>query len=157
MNKLLKFFLLGMAGAIGLMAAGVAYLTVTFNPNDYKAKIIQTVKETKQRTLHLDGDIKLSFFPNIGANLSKVSLSELNSDKEFAAIASARVSLALLPLLRKQVVVDAKTPLEAYLNALHTDDATERAKLMRQHAQQVREHIKQLGSKSYQDNGCDRP
>ncbi|MEQ1525151.1 MAG: AsmA family protein [Gallionella sp.] len=106
MNKLLKFFLLGMAGAIGLMAAGVAYLTVTFNPNDYKAKIIQTVKETKQRTLHLDGDIKLSFFPNIGANLSKVSLSELNSDKEFAAIASARVSLALLPLLRKQVVVD---------------------------------------------------
>lgn len=106
MNKLLKFFLLGIAGAIGLMAAGVAYLTVTFNPNDYKAKIIQTVKETKQRTLHLDGDIKLSFFPNIGANLSKVSLSELNSDKEFAAIASARVSLALLPLLRKQVVVD---------------------------------------------------
>ena len=64
------------------------------------------MKDSKQRNLRLDGDIKLSFFPNIGASLSKVSLSEFRSDKEFAAIESARVSLALMPLLRKQVVVD---------------------------------------------------
>jgi AsmA protein len=64
------------------------------------------VKDSKQRNLRLDGDIKLSFYPNIGASLSKVSLSEYRSDKEFAAIESARVSLALLPLLHRQVVVD---------------------------------------------------
>ncbi len=106
MNKILKAALLGITGVVGLGVASVAYLVATFNPNDYKAKIIQMVKESKQRNLHLDGDIKLSFFPNIGANLSKVSLSEFNSDKEFASIDSTRVSLAFMPLLRKQVVVD---------------------------------------------------
>ena len=106
MNKILKYGLLGLGGIVGVTVAGAAYIAATFNPNDYKGRIIQAVKESKQRNLHLDGDIKLSFFPNIGANLSKISLSEFKSDKEFAAIESARVSLALLPLLSKQVVVN---------------------------------------------------
>ena len=106
MNKILKYGLLGIAAVVVVAAAVVAYVAATFNPNDYKAQIIKVVKDSKQRNLRLDGDIKLSFFPNIGASLSKVSLSEFRSDKEFASIQSARVSLALLPLLRRQVVVD---------------------------------------------------
>jgi|CXWL01.1.fsa_nt_gi AsmA protein len=106
MNKYLKISLLGAGGVIGLTIAGIAYLAITFNPNDYKEKIIQAVKENTRRNLHLDGEIKLSFFPNIGAHLNKVSLSEYRSDKEFAAIESARISLAFIPLLRKQIVVD---------------------------------------------------
>ncbi len=106
MNKILKYGLLGVGAIVVVAVAAVAYVAATFNPNDYKGKIIQAVKDSKQRNLRLDGDIKLSFYPNIGASLSKVSLSEFKSDKEFAAIESARVSLALLPLLHKQVVVD---------------------------------------------------
>jgi AsmA protein len=106
MNKILKYGLLGVGAIVAVVVAGAVYLAATFNPNDYKAQIIKAVKETKQRTLRLDGDIKLSFYPNIGASLSKVSLSEFRSDREFAAIESARVSLELMPLLRKQVVVD---------------------------------------------------
>ena len=109
MNKILKYGLIGTGAVVGIAVAGIAYVAVTFNPNDYKSKIIQAVKDNKQRNLRLDGDIKLSFFPSIGANLSKVSLSEFNSDKEFAAIESARVSLALMPLLSKHVVVDEVT------------------------------------------------
>lgn len=125
MNKFLKYSLLGMAALVGIAVAGVAYLALTFNPNDYKARIIQAVKDSKQRNLRLDGDIKLSFYPNIGASLSKVSLSEFRSDKEFAAIESARVSLALLPLLRKQVVVNevAVSGLKARL-VMHKDGTT---------------------------------
>ncbi len=106
MNKILKYGLLGTGAVVGIAAAGIVYVVVTFNPNDYKPQIIQAVKDSKQRTLRLDGDIKLSFFPNIGANLSKVSLSEFKSAKEFAAVESARVSLAFMPLLRKQVEVN---------------------------------------------------
>ncbi len=84
----------------------VAYIAATFNPNEYKARLIQLVKDKQQRTLKLDGDIKLVFFPSIGVNLGKVSLSEFQGDQEFAAMDSARVSLALLPLLSRQVVVD---------------------------------------------------
>ncbi|MFZ2300715.1 MAG: AsmA family protein [Gallionella sp.] len=106
MNKILKYGLIGTGAIAGIVVAGVAYIAATFNPNDYKARIIQTVKESNQRNLHLDGDIKLSFFPSIGVNLNKISLSEFKSDKEFAAVETARVSVALMPLLSKRVVVD---------------------------------------------------
>lgn len=106
MNKTLKYALLGTGAAVGIAAAGAIYLAATFDPNDYKEQIIRAVKESKQRELRLDGNITLSFFPNIGANVGKVSLSEFNSEKQFAAIDSARVSLALLPLLSGQAVVN---------------------------------------------------
>lgn len=109
MNKILKYGLLGSGALVAVTVAGMAYVAATFNPNDYKAQIIKAVKDNTQRNLRLDGDIKLSFFPNIGASLSKVSLSGFRSDKEFSSIQSARVSLALLPLLRRQVVVDEVT------------------------------------------------
>lgn len=106
MNKIVKYGLLGTGAVVGVAVAGATYLAFTFNPNDYKQQIIQTVKESRHRTLHLDGDIKLTFFPSIGANLGKVSLSEYNSDQQFASVETVRVSLALIPLLSKQVVVN---------------------------------------------------
>jgi len=88
---------------VGVVAA---YIAATFNPNSYKPQVIQMVKDKKQRDLKLDGDIKLKFWPSIGADLGKISLSEFKSDKEFAAIEGLRVSLKLVPLLSKKLVVD---------------------------------------------------
>jgi len=109
MNKILKYGLLGAGALIGIAVAGAAYVAATFDPNDYKDRIIQAVKDSKQRDLRLDGKITLSFFPNIGANIGKASLSEFNSDQQFASIDSVRVSLALLPLLSGQAVVNEVT------------------------------------------------
>ncbi len=106
MNKYLKYGLWTVAGIVLLVVAALGYLAFTFDPNTYKPQIIQAVQDSKQRTLKLDGDIKLTFFPNIGVSVGQVSLSEFKSEQEFASIESARVSLALLPLLSKQVVVD---------------------------------------------------
>ena len=49
----------------------------------------------------------------------------------------------------RRMVVDSKAPLSAYLDALEcTDDAVRAAKL-RQHAQQVKDHVMKLAAKSY--------
>ena len=104
--KILKYALLGLAGLLVLAGGVVAYIAATFDPNQYKPQLVQAVKDRTQRTLKLDGDISLSFWPSIGAKVGKASLSERGSEKEFAQIAEAHVSLKLLPLLSKQVVAD---------------------------------------------------
>ncbi len=50
----------------------------------------------------------------------------------------------------KTVVVDAKAPMAAYLDAMDgPGDETERERLLRDHARQVRDHMVALGSKAY--------
>src|SRR5664279_6194246 len=105
MNKYLKYGLWFFAGLVALVAGEITYIALTFDPNTYKPQIIQSVKDSKQRTLKLDGDMKLHFFPSIGVSLSKVSLSEFQSEQEFASIDSASaVSYTHLTLPTKRIV-----------------------------------------------------
>ena len=106
MNKLIKYALYGIIGIIALVLMVVGYFAATFNPNDYKSEIIKLVKDKKARTLHIDGDIKLTYWPKIGADLGKLSISEHQSENEFASVNSVKVSLAVMPLLKKELVVD---------------------------------------------------
>lgn len=49
----------------------------------------------------------------------------------------------------KNIVVDAKAPLAAYLDALDAQDEHEKKRKLQDHARQVREHLVKLGRKSY--------
>jgi len=51
----------------------------------------------------------------------------------------------------KNIVVDAKAPLAAYLEALEAEDDTKRRHKLQDHARQVKDHLVKLGRKSYQD------
>jgi DNA recombination protein RmuC len=49
----------------------------------------------------------------------------------------------------RDVVVDAKVPMDAYLRALEAPDEAEQQQLLRQHGRQARQHIDTLASKAY--------
>ncbi len=123
-NSWIKKVLLGLAGLLGIIVLLLAYLVATFDPNDYKSEVIQLVKDKKQRTLEIKGDIKLSFWPKIGADLGAISLSEHNTPQQFAAIKNAKVALAVLPLLKKQIVVDTVYLDGAEVNVIQRKDGS---------------------------------
>ena len=97
--------LAGLVGLVVLVLLGV-YLFV--NPNNFKPRIVQTVKDSTGRTLRLDGDIKLSVFPWIALQLGPASLSSPPGfgDTAFVSFAKANVRVKLLPLLHSELEVD---------------------------------------------------
>lgn len=50
---------------------------------------------------------------------------------------------------KKEVIIDAKAPLQSYLEALECTDDLKRNELLKNHSRHVRDHIKTLGSKDY--------
>ena len=105
MKRLFTHLALTLAVLLSLLLAAWLTLLLCFNPNDFKPTIIKLVQEKTGRTLTLDGDINMAFWPKLGIDLGRVSLSEQASQKPFASVARAKVSLAILPLLQKKLVV----------------------------------------------------
>jgi AsmA protein len=105
-KSVLRRAAIGLGIVVALVAAGAAVLLATFDANQYKGVAIDWMKTNRNRTLAIDGPIALSVFPRIELRLSKVRLSEAARPDEFLAIDDAGLALELLPLLRKQVVID---------------------------------------------------
>lgn len=104
--RALKWTLLGVVIVVLLVIGSVGLIVATLDPNDYKEQISSKVEELTGRQLALDGDIQWSIFPWLGLNLGQSSLS--NADgfgaQPFASLKEIDVQVALMPLLKKQVV-----------------------------------------------------
>jgi AsmA protein len=107
MRNALKWIAIVFGSLVVLAGLALAYLAATFDPNDYKPTIVKAVEEKTGRKLDVKGDIKLSYFPSLGVRVGHASLSERNRAAEFASFEEAFVSVKLLPLIAKQVIVDA--------------------------------------------------
>jgi AsmA protein len=107
--KVLKTLLLVAGGIVALIVVVIAIVAATFDPNEYKPEIVAAVKDKTGRTLAIEGNLGLTFFPSIGIAVGRVSLSEPNGSRIFAGVEQAKISLALWPLLSKQAVVDRVT------------------------------------------------
>jgi DNA recombination protein RmuC len=57
----------------------------------------------------------------------------------------------------KTLVVDAKAPLEAYLDSIEMTDETTRSAKLADHARQIRDHINRLSQKKYWDQFANSP
>jgi AsmA protein len=64
------------------------------------------MKANRNRTLAIDGPIRLSVFPRLEVRMSRISLSEAGKPDEFAALDDVDLAVELLPLLRGQLSID---------------------------------------------------
>jgi len=107
MKTPVKYLWLVLGGVVTLLVAAVLVFALAFDPNRYKDDIERMARERTGRTLRLQGELKLAFFPSLGASVGGVTLSERGSNREFVALQSAHASVKLMPLLHGQVIVDA--------------------------------------------------
>lgn len=98
--------LAGIVFVLALIAGIVSLSFYMFNANYFKSQMVDYVKTNAQRDLTLEGDIKVTFFPRLGLDSGKMTLSQRNSNKRLASIENARLYVAWLPLLRKQLQIE---------------------------------------------------
>src|SRR5690606_9656100 len=117
MKVWLKRILIGLVVAFLVALVGIAIFLLTFDPNAYKNKLQEIVHARYGRTLTIDGNIELSLFPRIGLSVQKVALSDRGNSDLFASVESARLAVAIWPLMFNRLVVDhvAVSGLKAWL------------------------------------------
>ncbi len=106
MPKALKYVVIAIGSLAGVFLLALLLIALTVDPNRFKPEIVQLVQDEKQRTLTIEGDIRLKLFPKLGVDLGRTVLSERGGAGEFAALESARLYVAWWPLLRRELVVD---------------------------------------------------
>lgn len=93
------------------------------------------------------GELQLRRSLEIAGLTSRCTFEEQVSRKTDDGVLRPDVVVALTG--GKQVVIDAKVSLDAFLSATHAVDAVARGEALRQHARQVRAHVDALGAKTY--------
>ena len=104
--KAIRYALYGLFGLIALIVIAAAVFILTFDPKQYKGDIERLVKEQTGRTLVLSDDIQMSIYPNLGVKIGPTTLTEKDGKATFVSVESAQVSVALLPLIKRQILID---------------------------------------------------
>ena len=87
----------------------VAFIAAQFvTLNQFKELAVQKVREATGRNLTIAGDIKVSFYPVLGAKIDKISLSNvLGADQaSMVSVEQLLVGVKVMPLLEKRVELD---------------------------------------------------
>jgi AsmA protein len=106
---MLKKTLIGLGLLIVVLVIAAVAIVNLVDVNRFKPQIERFVQDRYQRTLRFDGDLGVDLFPKLALSLPRATLSEHAGPGEVASIAKARVGVAVLPLLRGEIVADKVT------------------------------------------------
>ncbi len=108
MSKIMKYTFYFISLLVVLFIALVIAVSVLVDPNDYKSELTEKVQQVTGRSLKIEGDLSLSFFPRFGIEAGKTELGNAPGfdGKVFAKIDQVVINVQVLPLLRKQLVID---------------------------------------------------
>ena len=104
--KTIRYTLYGLLGLIILAVIAAAVFIFTFDPKQYKGDVERLVKEKTGRTLILSNDIQMSLYPSLGVKTGPTTLTERDGKTTFVSVESAKISVALLPLIKRQILVE---------------------------------------------------
>lgn len=105
-----------------VLAVTAAILVNTIDQQALLNKASAVVKQKQQRELAFTGPVQLKWFPSIGADLNGVTLSEFQSSDQFLKADKVSISLALLPLLSSEIVVNAVQATGVQVNVVKNAD-----------------------------------
>ena len=102
MNRILKLFVIIVAGLALIAVIAALVLPKVIDPNDFRDEISTLVYDSTGLTLNIDGPVGWSVFPWLGLTLQDVNVKG-SGEQPFAELGTAEVSVKLVPLLSKSV------------------------------------------------------
>lgn len=118
MNKVLKWVLGIISFVFIVVVIGVIIFISQFDLNKYKPQIERIVFEQTGRKLSLNGDIslKISLVPTVALKDATFENAPWAKEKNMVTIKEADVSLAILPLLNKEIEIGEVNVIEPVVN-----------------------------------------
>lgn len=94
---------IGAAVLVGLLLVATGVLYVLFDAAAIKRQLIEQVVAKTGRQLTIGGELGLSVWPDVAVRVGAVGLSEADGHGKFLKLASARLAVAVMPLLSKRL------------------------------------------------------
>lgn len=118
MKSVSKIIIGILVAAVVLVGALGIYITTQFDPNEYRGVIASKVSEQMGRKAEINGPLSLSIFPSIKLSIKDVTLADADwaGKQPMIDVKELEASLALMPLLSKQIVIERVNMKGATLN-----------------------------------------
>ena len=94
---------IGFAALVGLLVVATGILYALFDEAAIKRQLVEQVAAKMGRQLTIGGELGLSVWPDVAVRVGQVGLSEADGQGEFLKLASARLAVAVMPLLGKRL------------------------------------------------------
>ncbi len=118
--RMIKGLIIGVGIVLGIALLGIAFITLWVDPNDHKPEL-QRLAAKQGIDLQLAGDLSWQFFPSIGVTLNNTRIASLSfPDKPVATLEEVLVSVEVMPLLQRQLRIEAVSVTGAVID-LQTD------------------------------------
>jgi AsmA protein len=103
--KVVKIFLVGAAAIVALLVVAAVVIAWLFDPNDYKGYLTAWAEERTGRSLDIEDDLELSFFPWLAVETGGITVGNAPGfgQRPFAMIDRASARVRLVPLLRREI------------------------------------------------------
>ena len=104
--KVIKWILGILTILVLLVAIGLAYVLFAIDPNSYKPQLAELAKE-QNITLNIEGDLSWQWLPNLALSIGATHIASPRGEIPDIHFEQADLSLAWLPLLKRQLSIKA--------------------------------------------------